>query len=160
VSRNGQPGLKAHLKAVPGELFLLDRFIFFVSKQPVLVELADVHQVYFSRVGGSATSARTFDMRVVTRAGPEHTFSSINKEEYDPVDAFLKEKKVRVKNEVAEAEAEMMRAVGADDSDEEMQSVVSDGDDAPRARRAGGDDEDSEEEGACFFCPLHARLTV
>ncbi|KAI0036537.1 structure-specific recognition protein-domain-containing protein [Vararia minispora EC-137] len=144
VSRNGQPGLKAHLKAVPGELFLLDKYIFFVSKQPVLVDLSDVHQVLFSRVGGSATSNRTFDMRVVTRSGPEHTFSSINKEEYDPIETYLKEKKVRLKNEMA-VDAEMMLAAVGDDSDEEMQSVASDDDVAPRVRRMGDDDDDSEE---------------
>ncbi|VDC00728.1 unnamed protein product [Peniophora sp. CBMAI 1063] len=145
ISRNQTPGLKANLKAVQGDLFLLDKYIFFVSKQPVLVELADVHQVVFSRVGSSssATAGRTFDVRVVSRSGPEHTFSSINKEEQDAIMAYFKEKKVRLKNETAPEEA---IAAAIDDSDEEMQSVASDDGEKPRVRLAGDEDEDSEED--------------
>ena len=150
ISRNGQPGVKCNLKAVQGDLFLLEKCIFFVSKQPVLVDISDIHQVSFSRVG-SAMSARTFDMNVVTKSGPEYTFTSINKEEHDGVDAFLKEKKVRVKNEMV-PDADILAAV--DDSDEEMQSVASDDDEPPRARRAGDDDDEdsdaSDSEGAPF----------
>ena len=69
-------------------------------------------------------SSRTFDLEIVTKTGPEHTFSSINKEEHDGVDSYLKSKKVRVKNKMNED-------LGApvldddDDDDEEMQSVAS-----------------------------------
>ncbi|KAI0300315.1 structure-specific recognition protein-domain-containing protein [Russula brevipes] len=145
-SRNGHPGLKANLKAVQGDLFMLEKFIFFVSKQPVLIEISDIHQVVFSRVGAGIASARTFDMQIITKLGPEYMFTSINKEEHEPTDAYLKDKKVRVKNEMV-PDGDLLLAAAVDDSDEEMQSVASDDDDEePRVRRAGDDDDDSEDD--------------
>ena len=142
-SRDGHPALKANLKAVQGDLFLLEKFIFFVSKTPTLIELSDIHQVVFSRLGAGvgATAARTFDLKIVTKSGPEYTFTSINKEEHEVTENYLKEKKVRVKNEMMEGELLM----GVDDEDEEMQSVASSGEEAPKPRRGADDDEDSEE---------------
>ncbi|KAG9315740.1 SSrecog-domain-containing protein [Chiua virens] len=145
-SRDGHPGIKANLKAVQGDLFMLEKYIFFVSKQPTLVELSDIHQCVFSRVGASmgASAARTFDLKIVTKSGPEYTFTSINKEEHEPVETFLKEKKVKIKNEMV-ADVDMMMAAGGGDSDEEMQSVASSGDERPKPR-VGGDDDDSEQD--------------
>jgi structure-specific recognition protein 1 len=144
-SRDGHPGIKANLKAVQGDLFMLEKYIFFVSKQPTLVELSDIHQCVFSRVGASmgASAARTFDLKIVTKSGPEYTFTSINKEEHEPVETFLKDKKVKIKNEMV-ADVDMMMAAGAGDSDEEMQSVASSGDEQPKPR-VGGDEDDSEQ---------------
>ena len=48
-SRTGHPGIKANLKAVQGDLFVLEKYIFFVAKTPLLIELSDIHQVTFSR---------------------------------------------------------------------------------------------------------------
>jgi structure-specific recognition protein 1 len=123
---------------------MLEKFIFFVSKQPVLIEISDIHQVVFSRVGAGIATARTFDMQIITKQGPEYTFTSINKEEHEPTDAYLKDKKVRVKNEMV-PDGDLLLAAGADDSDEEMQSVASDDDEEPRVRRARDDDDESEE---------------
>ncbi|KAG6891514.1 hypothetical protein C0992_005048 [Termitomyces sp. T32_za158] len=149
--RDGHPGIKANLKAIQGDLFLLEKYIFFVSKQPSLIEFADVHQVIFSRVGASmgAAAARTFDLKIITKSGPEHSFTSINKEDHEPVETYLKEKKIKVKNEmVPDADLLMAAAAGDDDDeDDEMQSVDSD-DDRPRVKqsKSGMDDEDSEED--------------
>ncbi|THH15843.1 hypothetical protein EW146_g4688 [Bondarzewia mesenterica] len=144
-SRNGHPGIKANLKAIQGDLFMLEKYIFFVSKQPVLIELSDIHQAVFSRVGSAmgAAAARTFDLKIVTKSGPEYTFTSINKEEHEPTDAYLKDKKVRVKNEMM-PDGEILLA-GADDSDEEMQSVASDEDEEVHVKRTGDDDDESED---------------
>ncbi|KAI0087029.1 structure-specific recognition protein-domain-containing protein [Irpex rosettiformis] len=143
-SRAGHPGIKANLKAVQGDLFMLEKYIFFVSKQPTLIELSDIHQVVFSRLGAGlgATAARTFDLKIVTKSGPEYTFTSINKEEHEVTETYLKDKKVKVKNEMMEGELIM----GVDDEDEEMQSVASSGEEAPKPRRGMEDDEDSEED--------------
>ena len=147
TSHAGHPGIKANLKAVQGDLFFLEKYVFFVSKQPTLVELSDIHQVVFSRLGAGAgaTAARTFDVKIVTKSGPEYTFTSINKEEHEVTENYLKEKKVRVKNEMMEGELIM----GVDDDDEEMQSVASSGEEAPKPR-LGHEDDDSEE-GTPFF---------
>ncbi|KAF9483545.1 SSrecog-domain-containing protein [Pholiota conissans] len=151
-SREGHPGFKANLKAIQGDLFMLERYIFFVSKQPLLIELADIHQVVFSRVGAGAGAAagRTFDIKVVTKSGPEYTFTSINKEEHEVTEAYLRDKKVRVKNEMQPDAELLMAAVGVDDDDDDddMASIASD-DSRPKARPktgGGGDDDSSEED--------------
>ncbi|KAL1950368.1 hypothetical protein VTO73DRAFT_5492 [Trametes versicolor] len=142
-SRDGHPSVKANLKAVQGDLFMLEKYIFFVSKQPTLIELSDIHLVVFSRLGAGlgATAARTFDVKIVTKRGPEYTFTSLNKEEYDHVNAYLQDKKVKTKNEMMEGELVM----AIDDDDDEMQSVASSGEEVPKPR-LGGDDDDSEED--------------
>ncbi|KAF5317558.1 hypothetical protein D9619_013163 [Psilocybe cf. subviscida] len=154
-SREGHPGFKANLKAVQGDLFMLERFIFFVSKQPLLIELGDIHQVVFSRVGaGSGTAGRTFDIKIVTKSGPEHSFTSINKEEHEVTEAYLRDKKIRVKSEVVpDADLLLAAVAGDDDDDDDMQSVASDesGGRKPRPKVSnGGDDDDSSEEDEDF----------
>lgn len=155
TSHDGHPGIKANLKAVQGDLFLLEKYIFFVSKQPTLIELSDIHQVVFSRLGAGmgATAARTFDLKIVTKSGPEYTFTSINKEEHEGTEAYLKEKKVKVKNEMMEGEL----ILGGDEEDEEMQSVASSGEEAPKPRLGGNEDDDSEDgeylRGTCLASP-------
>lgn len=89
-------------------------------------------------------SARTFDIRVVTKAGPvsEVAFTSINKEEFEPVEDFLKAKKIRTKNEINEDAVLAVTALDDDDSDEDMESGS--GEDLPRKKPNFDDDEDSE----------------
>ncbi|KAJ6508442.1 SSrecog-domain-containing protein [Mycena sanguinolenta] len=143
-SRDGHPGIKVNLKAVQGDLFMLEKYIFFVSKQPVLIELSDVQQVVFSRVS-QGSAARTFDLKIVTKSGPEYMFVSINKEELEPTETYLKEKKIRIKEIVPDAE--LLAAVDDDDDDDEMQSVDSDEDKRPRIKSSkNNDDEDSSED--------------
>jgi structure-specific recognition protein 1 len=141
-SRDGHPGIKANLKAVQGDLFLLEKYIFFVSKQPTLVELSDIQQIVYSRVGANmGTAGRTFDLKIITKSGPEYTFTSINKEEHESTEAYLKDKKIKIKNEMV-PDVDLLMAVAGEDDDEDMQSVESSDDDVPRVR---ADDEDSEE---------------
>ncbi|KAF8891950.1 hypothetical protein CPB84DRAFT_1783902, partial [Gymnopilus junonius] len=130
-SRDGHPGFKANLKA---------RYIFFVSKSPLLIELSDIHQVIFSRVGSTAaaTGGRTFDIKIMLKSGGEYMFTSINKEEHEVTEA---------ENEMVPDADLLLKAVGVDDDDEDMQSVVSDDDDDRGKRqkkpvRAGEEDED------------------
>jgi structure-specific recognition protein 1 len=106
-----------------------------------------------------ATAARTFDVKIVTKSGPEYSFTSINKEEHDGVETFVKDKKVRVKNEMVPDADMLLAAAGADDDDEDMQSISSDDDDRPRNRapKGGLDDEDSEEDGTSLLTQLRNR---
>lgn len=87
-------------------------------------------------------TSRTFDVNVLTKSGPEHIFTSINKEEHEALETYLKGKKIRVKNQLNEDM--VLPALDDDDDDDEMQSVVSSGEEVPKPR-TGGDDEDSEE---------------
>ncbi|KAH7336961.1 FACT complex subunit POB3 [Rhizoctonia solani] len=138
-------GVKCNLKAVQGTLFPLEKSLFFVAKQPHLVEFTDIHQVVFSRMGSGTASARTFDLKVVSKTGPEVTFTSINKEEHDPIENYLTSKKVRTKNEMADLDL-LGAAVGGDSDDDEMQSVASDGSERPKPRAMDSDDDSAEDE--------------
>ena len=73
---------------------MLDKFIFFVSKQLMLIEISDIPHVAFSRVSADDTLVRTFDMQIITKHGSEYTFTSINKEGHELTDTSLKDKKV------------------------------------------------------------------
>ena len=140
---------------------MLEKYIFFVSKQPTLIELSDIHQVVFSRVGAS-TAARTFDLKIVTKSGPEHNFTSINKEEHEVTEVYLKDKKIRVKNEMVPDADLLLAAAAGDDEDDDMQSVISSDEDKPRGQKKAprpkrdDDDDESEEDGTSFIsfdCP-------
>lgn len=156
-SRDGHPGIKANLKAIQGDLFMLEKYIFFVSKAPTLIEISDIHQVVFSRVGNMGTAAaRTFDLKIVTKSGPEFNFTSINKEEHEVTETYLKDKKIKVKNEMA---PDVDLAAVVDDDDDDMQSVVS-SDEEPRKRvsRAGDDDDSEEDGGYPYLLPVADSL--
>lgn len=162
ASSSEQACVKCNVKATEGLLYPLDKAILWVSKQPIHVPYSDVHQIIFSRVGmGGVTagvaSSKTFDLRVNTRSGSEHTFASINREEHDRLNAHFAERKLRIKNEMQESEMGVAAAAALlDDDDSE-----GDDDDSDRGARkskkkaaaaaAGADDdEDSEEDDEDF----------
>lgn len=107
-------------------------------------------------------SARTFDLKIVVSDGPEITFSSINKEEHEIVETFLKSKKLRVKNEISDdmLTGGVALQLDDDDSDVDMESAsdsdAGKGKSKMKAKASGmpqGGDVDSDEEGArTFFC--------
>ncbi|KZW01517.1 SSrecog-domain-containing protein [Exidia glandulosa HHB12029] len=140
-SVSGHPSIKCNLKAAQGELFILEKFLFFVTKQPTLIQLDDIHQAVFSRLG----SARTIDVKIIQQTGPEIVFSGVNKEEHEGLEEFLKGKKVRTKNEMGDELLAAALGDDGEDDDEEMQSVASSDEEPARPRAANGDDEDSEE---------------
>ena len=105
----------------------------------------------FSRVGAGAgaSTGRTFDLKIVTKSGPEHNFTSINRDEHEITETYLKDKKVRVKNEmVPDADLLLAAVAGDDDDDEDMQSISSDSEPgkAPQKKVQRKDDDDSSEE--------------
>lgn len=143
---------------------MLEKYVFFVSKQPVLIELVDIYNVIFSRLGQGmgASASRSFDLKITTKSGPEYVFSSIMKEEKNGVEAYLIERKVKVKNEKV-PEGEVVMVGDDDDDDEEMASIAS-GSDVERgvkSKKSARADLDSEEEGEIrsdFGWPLIALL--
>lgn len=144
-SHGGHSSVKANFGAVEGHIFLLDKSLLYISKNPVFIPYSDISEVRFERVSGALTSsARTFDLIVQTKSAKnEHTFSAVQKEEQGGIEDFLKrDKKLRVKNSIEENAQAISSAVQAALMDED------DSDDAAEeraARRAAGeDDEDSE----------------
>lgn len=71
----------------------------------------------------------------------------------------MKEKKIKIKNEMVQ-DVDMMLATGVvDDEDEEMQSVAS-SDDEPSKPRFGGDDDEDSEEGWCPIISLTSETSL
>lgn len=132
-----------------GYLFLLDKSMLFISKNPLFLPYADISEVRFERVSGALTSsARTFDLIVQMKIGRnEHTFSAVSKDEQSAIEDYLKrDKKLRVKNVIEEnlnaVNSELVAAMMDEDSDD---------DDAPR--RPAGDDDDEESVDEDFKAP-------
>jgi structure-specific recognition protein 1 len=81
-------------------------------------------------VGGGVASARTFDMRVVSKTdNVDHVFSAISKEEVQPISTFLQSKNVRLKNEMEEVMD--IEPISDDDEEDDDVSIPSE-DERPR----------------------------
>jgi structure-specific recognition protein 1 len=170
------PCVKCNVKATDGLLYPLDKQLIWVSKQPIHVFYADIHQVVFSRVGGAVSSSKTFDLKVVQRTGPEHTFQSITREEHDALEAHFQRRKVRVKSEMNDIDPAAAVMAELSDDDEEMADIITDDDEEDGGRKrkskakaskasakaADAMDEDEDSEGECCRGrgPAHRLLTA
>ncbi|TIB84658.1 SSrecog-domain-containing protein [Wallemia mellicola] len=136
-----QPAIKCNVKANQGDLYVMEKSLFFVTKQPIYIPFSDIQSAQFARVGGAISSSRTFDLRIVQKSGTENVFSGINREEHEPLEEFFTNKKIKTKNNLNED------LIGApiqiqEESDSEMDE------DDKRASKAnvGQRDEDDESE--------------
>jgi len=77
-SHLGQPGVKCALKASEGILYPLERYLLFVPKPTILIDLDDINHVTFSRVAASVTATRTFDL-TIELSGTSHAFLNLNR---------------------------------------------------------------------------------
>ncbi|WFD35503.1 FACT complex subunit [Malassezia cuniculi] len=135
TNSQGRESVRCNVKANDGALYPLNKSLIWVSKQPVVVAYSNIVQIVFSRVGGAVASAKTFDLRVVTRSSGDYTFQSLSREELDSLHAFFSERKIHVKNELTD------EAISAT-----VDTLLSDDDD----KAVGGDDDDEEEEDEDF----------
>ncbi|KAK2836086.1 FACT complex subunit, partial [Arthroderma sp. PD_2] len=140
VSHHGHSGVKCSTKANEGLLFCLDKSFMFVPKPATYIQIENISVVTMSRVGGTVSASRTFDITMTLKGGQgEHQFSNINREEQQPLEDFFKAKNIRFKNEMVE-EASTLIATALE-NDQMMDS--SDDDDAVKEDR-GSAAEDSE----------------
>uniref|UniRef100_A0A1B0D4W3 FACT complex subunit SSRP1 n=1 Tax=Phlebotomus papatasi TaxID=29031 RepID=A0A1B0D4W3_PHLPP len=82
-------------KAAAGYLYPLERGFIYVHKPPIHIRFEEISSVNFARSGGST---RSFDFEIELKSGTQHTFSSIEKEEYNKLFEFIVSKKIHVKN--------------------------------------------------------------
>ncbi|KAK9323930.1 hypothetical protein V1517DRAFT_318811 [Lipomyces orientalis] len=139
-SAHGQAGVKCSLKASEGYLYLLEKSFLFIPKPTVYMAHSDVSSVTLSRVGGSVSSSRTFDITVTLVTGVSHQYSSINREEQSGIESYLKSKNIKIKNDLVDDQTFLAAALGSesDDSDVEV---------APRGDRgSASEDEESVDE--------------
>ena len=59
-------------------------------------------------------SARTFNLKITQKSGPEHTFTSITREEPEGIETFLKVKKVCMMNDMMDSETIMTIPLNTD----------------------------------------------
>ncbi|XP_020295531.1 FACT complex subunit Ssrp1-like isoform X2 [Pseudomyrmex gracilis] len=95
VGHSGAPAISCSFKAAAGLLYPLERGFIYVHKPPIHIRFEEIASVNFARGGGST---RSFDFEVELTSGVVHTFSSIEKEEYNKLLDFMIAKKLRVKN--------------------------------------------------------------
>ncbi|KAK9457936.1 hypothetical protein V1511DRAFT_485233 [Dipodascopsis uninucleata] len=140
VSVHGQAGVKCSLKASEGYLYFLEKSFLFIPKPTVFMALVDVLHVTFSRLGGSVSASRTFDVTIAMRSGVSHQFANINREEQSPIEQYLKSKGIKIKNDLVEDQSFLAAALGSD-SDDSDANVVQRGD-----RGSASEDEESVDE--------------
>ncbi|KAI8071472.1 hypothetical protein BC940DRAFT_253091 [Gongronella butleri] len=137
-SHHGANAIKCSMKANEGFLYPLDKSFLFIPKPTTFVPIGQISMVSFSRIGSqSGGTSRTFDMKFHMHSGSDYQFSSINREEYANIEAFLREKKIKVKTDSTQE-----TVVSYVDMDEDEE----DGDFGSRKKRRVDDDDDMGED--------------
>lgn len=95
LGHSGTPAIGCSFKAAAGYLYPLERGFIYVHKPPMHIRFEEISNVNFARGGGSTKS---FDFEIELKSGTQHTFSSIEKEEYGKLYDFIVSKKITVKN--------------------------------------------------------------
>jgi len=95
LSHHNAHAVSCSYKASTGLLYPLERGFIFVHKPPLHIRFEEVSHVNFARSSGSN---RSFDFEVETKTGGNFTFIGVEKDEYNKLYDFVKNKKLRVKN--------------------------------------------------------------
>ncbi|GJJ73220.1 structure-specific recognition protein 1 [Entomortierella parvispora] len=138
-SYHSQSAIKCSMKANEGVLYPLDKSFLFIPKPPTFIPHSEIGSVTFSRVGGGVSSAsRTFDLKFNMKSGVDYSFSSINREEYNNLNEFMQNKKIKTKSMDDETSGRYVEMAEDSESEEDTgkrkrKSVVQD---------FGGDDDD------------------
>ncbi|CAH2048719.1 unnamed protein product, partial [Iphiclides podalirius] len=90
------PAIACSYKAAAGYLYPLEKGFIYVHKPPVHIRFEEIASVNFAR--GGASSTKSFDFEIELKSGSIHTFSSIEKGEYDKLFDYITSKKLHVKN--------------------------------------------------------------
>lgn len=127
-----------------GLLYPLERGFMYVHKPAIHIRFEEISSINFARSDGST---RSFDLEIETKAGTNHIFNSIEKEEYPRLYDYVSKKNLRIKNrgttKVAPVDV-VDELIDSDDEDAYLARVKDEG----RAREQG--EEDSEEEDEDF----------
>ena len=94
-SHAGHQSVTCNHKAAAGFVYLLERGLIFIYKPPIFLRYDEIRSITIERSGGTN---RSFDIKVTTIHDISYTFSSIEKNEYEKIYQFLKNKKVNVKS--------------------------------------------------------------
>eukprot|EP00922_Rhytidocystis_sp_ex-Travisia-forbesii_P063382 GHVS01094304.1.p1 GENE.GHVS01094304.1~~GHVS01094304.1.p1 ORF type:complete len:522 (+),score=77.72 GHVS01094304.1:31-1566(+) len=96
-STHDQAGVRCSCRAQDGHLYPLGRSFLYIIKPVIFIKYDDVVNVEFSRTSANDTT-RYFEFRVSCKGGTEYDFTSIDRNEYQPLVDFLKKKGIRIRN--------------------------------------------------------------
>lgn len=149
-AKHGGSAVRCSLKAQDGYLHLFEKFLFYVKKPPTMIRHAAIQSIEFDRVSTSSSTNKTIDMKVVVNeAGKavEYAFTSINREEFEGLEAYVKEKNIHY--EVNEDSSGSSMRMGSGDIDDNIYKAaledgrVLDDDDEEGDSDFGGSESDS-----------------
>lgn len=116
-STQGQPCIKANLKAQPGWLYLLKQSIIFIPKPVLYFRVEDVMAVDFHRI---TPNGKQFDLKVtIKEEKKEVEFMGIEKPELDALVDYFKARQVKVIMEQKEPTKVMVAGDEDDESEDE-----------------------------------------
>lgn len=141
VGFGGTPALSCSFKAAAGYLYPLERGFIYVHKPPIHIRFEEISAVNFARGGGST---RSFDFEIELKSGTNHTFSSIEKEEYTKLYDFISSKKISIKNTGKNDKASYKDDFGDSDNEVEPDAYLARVKAEAEERDDDGDDSDSE----------------
>jgi len=95
IGNTQTPAVGCSYKAAAGYLYPLERGLIYVHKPPVHIRFDEITSVNFARSG---STTRSFDFEIEIKNSQVHTFSSIDKAEYNRLFEYANNKKLRIKN--------------------------------------------------------------
>ena len=136
-SFENESGIKTSHKANEGHIFFLEKSIFFLYKPIIYCRHEDLKSrlkfnffffnffsVKFSRANTLDHGSRFFDFVLYAKNGTSYSFQNIEKNEYDKLVEFLKNKSIKIENEIQQSTPNVQQlieaqVIGDEDSDEE-----------------------------------------
>ncbi|KPJ08587.1 FACT complex subunit Ssrp1 [Papilio machaon] len=138
------PAIACSYKAAAGYLYPLEKGFIYVHKPPVHIRFEEIASVNFAR--GGASSTKSFDFEIELKSGSIHTFSSIEKGEYDKLFDYITSKKLHVKNTGKNDKALYDDDFGDSDTEKEPDAYLERVKAEAKERDSGDSDSESTDE--------------
>eukprot|EP01043_Picozoa_sp_COSAG02_P038450 COSAG02_NODE_2965_length_7644_cov_1362.789927_5_plen_570_part_00 len=133
-----------------GLLYVLEKSFMFVNKPAMHLRFDDIQHVDLDRTseGVNSRALKSWDLIVAHKNGTQHTFSNVDKNDYEPLVTFLSGQKVKIiggQDPQQPSEAEMM-GDDDDDDDEESEDEDFDGGAAESSSEEDSSDDDVDDD--------------
>ena len=135
-----------------GLLYVLDKSFMFVNKPAMHLRFEEIEHVDLDRTSEDVNrrALKSWDLTVALKGGASHTFANVEKNDYEPMVAFLKSCKIKLVG-AHDPEEQKAAAMDMDDDDDEGDEGTSEDEDfdgaAPQESSSEDDDSDDDGEG-------------
>jgi structure-specific recognition protein 1 len=135
-----------------GLLYVLEKSFMFVNKPAMHLRFEDIEHVDLDRTseGVNSRALKSWDLIVALKNGTQHTFSNVEKSDYEPLVRFLDGQKVKVIGGQDSQEQSVAEMMDDDDDEDEESSEDEDFDGGAQqssSEESSDDDDDGEDEG-------------